>query len=172
MIAPTLTTARLTLRAYRLEDFDKLAAIYHTERSRYIGGPLPAHMVWLGFMNGIGQWPILGLGTWAVDLTATGACIGEVGVTRPVDYPETELGWLLFDGYEGQGYAFEAAQVARAYAFETVRSPSLVSYVDPDNEPSIRLAQRLGGERDPTAPTPHGAPTLVFRYPIPALRSV
>lgn len=168
MIAPTLSTERLTLRPYRLDDFAHLVAVYATERSRYVGGPLPEKQVWLGFMNTIGQWPILGMGGWAVDLTGTGECVGEVAVTRPVDYPETELGWLLFNGREGQGYAFEAATAARDHAFDVIRPPSLVSYIDPDNRASIRLAERLGGVRDHGAPTPNGDPCLVFRYPVPA----
>jgi RimJ/RimL family protein N-acetyltransferase len=167
VIAPVITTERLALRPYRFEDFERLAALYQTERSRHIGGPLPAGKVWLGFMNGIGQWPIRGMGTWAVALTGTSDTIGEVGVTHPVDYPECELGWLLFEGWEGNGYAEEAARAAMQYALEVLHVASLVSYVDPDNRRSIRLAERLGGQLDVSAATPNGDPCLVYRYRIP-----
>lgn len=167
MIAPTLTTERLTLRAYTLEDFERLAALFETPRARFMGGPLPRKQVWNGWISTIGQWSILGMGAWAVDLTATGECIGEVAITRPLDYPETELGWLLYDGFEGFGYAFEAAQAAKAFALSSIRPLSLVSYIDPDNQRSIRLAERLGAVRDTAAATPNNDPCLVYRYEIP-----
>jgi RimJ/RimL family protein N-acetyltransferase len=164
--APLIKTQRLTLRPYRREDFHRLCELCATDRSRFIGGPMTPAAVWRGFMNGIGHWPILGMGTWAVDLTATGVCVGEVGLSHPIDYPEPELGWLLFDGHEGNGYATEAAMAAKAYAIDVCRLSSLVSYIDPDNLASQRLAMRLGGQRDNGASTPNGDPCLVYRYDV------
>jgi RimJ/RimL family protein N-acetyltransferase len=165
-LAPVIRTERLTLRPYRREDFGQLCEVYASERSCYVGGPLPPAEVWKGFMNGIGHWPILGMGCWAVDLTATGECVGEVAVCQPPEYPEPELGWLLLNGREGNGYAFEAALAAKAYATDVRRVPSLVSYIDPDNIPSQRLAERLGGRRHMAAPTPNGDSCLVYRYEV------
>ncbi|HEV7292606.1 MAG TPA: GNAT family N-acetyltransferase [Devosia sp.] len=164
MQAPVLTTERLVLRGQRLDDFDRLAALYTTERSRYIGGPLPPPDVWRGFMNSVGHWAVRNYGGWAIDLAATGENIGEVAVTHPVSFPETELGWLLFDGFEGQGYATEAAHAALRYAKDTAQPPTLVSYIDPENASSLRLAHRLGAQRDLAAATPNGDPCLVLRY--------
>lgn len=166
-IAPTLTTERLVLRPLRRSDFEPLAALYATDRSRYIDGPRPAVQVWRDLLYDAGQWSILGYGTWAVERRGDGACLGQVGINRPLDYPEDELGWLLFEGFEGQGYAFEAAARARAFAFETLGLGTLVSYIDPDNAPSIRLAERLGAVRDASARTPEGDACLVFRHPRP-----
>ncbi|WP_404402375.1 GNAT family N-acetyltransferase [Pelagibacterium halotolerans] len=163
-VAPTLYTERLVLRAYRYADFEQLAQLYSTDRSRYIGGPLGREQVWLGFMNTVGHWPIMGFGGWAVDLAETGECIGEVAVSKPAHFPEIELGWLLFEGYEGHGYAFEAAKEAQEFAFDELGLETLVSYIDPDNAPSRRLAEKLGGVYDASAPTPNGDPTHVFRY--------
>jgi RimJ/RimL family protein N-acetyltransferase len=117
MQAPMIRTARLVLRPYRLEDFPSLLALYETDRSAFIGGRLSTRQVWDGFMNCIGQWPVLGLGGWAVEETVSGMLVGEVAVHCPVDYPETELGWLLFEGFEGRGYGHEAALAARHWAF-------------------------------------------------------
>lgn len=165
--APTLTTERLVLRAHDIDDFDRLTALYRTERSRHIGGPLAEKAVWRDFMNAVGHWPILGFGAWGVDLKATGECVGQVAVSCPAEYPEPELGWLLFDGHEGKGFAFEASARARRFAFEEVGLDKLVSYIDPENLRSIRLAERLGGVRDTGAATPGGDPCLVYRYLAP-----
>jgi len=162
--APLLTTERLTLRPQRRSDFDLLVQLYTTDRSRFVGGLRPVAAVWRDFMNSVGHWPVSGMGGWAIDISATGQCIGEVAVCQPPEYPETEIGWVLFEGFEKQGFALEAATAARDYARLTIGAPSLVSYIDPDNAPSIRLAERLGGTLDSAASTPNGDPCLVYRY--------
>jgi RimJ/RimL family protein N-acetyltransferase len=162
--APLIHTERLLLRPYRLEDFQHLLALYQTERAAFIGGRLAPKQVWDGFMNCVGQWDILGFGGWAVEERASGALVGEVAVHRPVDYPEIELGWLLFDGFEGRGYAHEAAATARNWAFSELGLSSIVSYIDRDNARSIRLAERLGATLDPQAATPNGDPCFVYRH--------
>jgi RimJ/RimL family protein N-acetyltransferase len=115
-------------------------------------------------MNCTGQWSVLGMGGWAVEDLASGALAGEVAVHRPVDYPETELGWLLFEGFEGRGYAYEAAGAARDWAFSHLGLASIVSYIDRDNARSISLAERLGAVLDLGAPTPNGDPCFVYRH--------
>jgi len=164
LLAPLIKTERLLLRPYRLEDFPHLLALYETDRAAFIGGKLSRRQVWDGFMNCVGQWAILGIGGWAVQEVSSGAVVGEVAVPKPADYPETELGWLLFEGFEGRGYAFEAADAARRWAFSEAHPSSLVSYIDRDNAWSIRLAGRLGAVLDPTALTPNGDPCHVFRH--------
>jgi RimJ/RimL family protein N-acetyltransferase len=61
---------------------------------------------------------------------------------------EPELGWLFLPAAEGQGYAAEAATAARHHALSVLGLPSLVSYIDPANDRSARLAARLGARRD------------------------
>ncbi|WP_170976311.1 GNAT family N-acetyltransferase [Rhizobium sp. FKL33] len=163
--APLIRTERLLLRPYRIDDFSHLLAIYAGDRSQFIGGRLTPRQVWDGFMNMTGHWPVHGFGGWAVERVDTGELVGEIAVHHPVDYPEVELGWLLFDGFEGRGYATEAALAARDFAFREAGVGSLVSYIDPDNHPSRRLAERIGAKRDPEAPTPNGDPCLVYRHP-------
>jgi RimJ/RimL family protein N-acetyltransferase len=163
-VAPSIRTERLWLRGYQLEDFHRLAALYETDRSAFIGGRLSVRRVWDGFMNCVGQWPLHGFGGWAVEEATSGVVVGEVAIQRPPDYPETELGWLLFEGFEGRGYAYEAAVAARHFAFQSAGISSLVSYIDPDNMKSIRLAEKLGAKRDEGAKTPNGDPCVVFRH--------
>ena len=77
-----------------------------------------------------------------------------------------ELGWLLYDGYEGQGYATEAAAALRDWAFGTLGLETLVSYCDPDNAASIAVAERLGAVRDPLAAR-QDPEDMVLRYAAP-----
>lgn len=164
MLAPSIRTERLLLRPYRLDDFPHLLALYETDRAAYIGGRLPPRRVWDGFMNCIAQWDVFGFGGWAIEEVDSGSLVGEVAITHPVDFPEVELGWLLFEGFEGRGYAYEAALAARRWAFEEAGITTLVSYVDRDNVRSARLAERLGARVDPQALTPNGDLCLVYRH--------
>lgn len=167
MIAPVLTTARLELRPLVHSDFALISAMYQTDRAAFIGGKLPAVRVWYGFASDVGAWVLQGFGGWAVD-RADGTPIGQVALTHPVHYPEPELGWLLYDGFEGQGYATEAAMAARDYGFAKLGWQSFVSYIDPANLPSQAVALRLGATRDTKAATPNNQPTWVYRYRVAA----
>ena len=101
---------------------------------------------------------------WMIEDRATGAPAGRVGVINNDGWDEPELGWHLFEGFEGQGVAYEAALAARAYAAEHQGLDALISYVDPANHRSAALARRLGAkiERDGTV---NGHACKVWRHP-------
>ncbi|HKK35900.1 MAG TPA: GNAT family N-acetyltransferase, partial [Paracoccaceae bacterium] len=105
---PELETERLRLRAPSEADFEPFAAFYATERSRFVGGPLPRGKVWRSHAALVGHWALRGYGWWSLEERATGALAGRVGLFHPEGWPEPEIGWTLFDGFEGRGYATEA----------------------------------------------------------------
>jgi RimJ/RimL family protein N-acetyltransferase len=165
MPAPTLHTSRLTLRPHVLTDMDPFWEFHQSARAQYINTPDSWIDQWFGLAAEIGTWDLLGHGGWALDLH-DGTFIGQVIITQPPYYPERELGWTLFEGHEGNGYATEAVTTAILWAglngFET-----LVSYIHPDNARSIALASRLGAVFDPDAPLPEGCTstdTVVYRH--------
>jgi RimJ/RimL family protein N-acetyltransferase len=162
MTAPTLHTARLTLRPPRMEDFPAYRTFLMSDRARYMGGPHDAPMAWNWFCNDTAQWPLLGMG--ALMITEGGAAIGQVAVCHGPIFPEPELGWFLYGGHEGVGYATEAATAMRDWAFGTRGLTTLVSYVDPVNAASARVALRLGAVIDPAAATPDNDPCTVYRH--------
>lgn len=149
---PTLRTRRLVLRAPVLADFDAYRDLMASPRSTYMGGPFDEARAWGLFCHDIACWSLFGHGALMVDVTATNECVGQVGINHGPLFPEKELGWLLYDGFEGQGYVTEAAAALRDWAFAELRLPSLVSYFDPANVRSIAVAERLGAARDDAAP--------------------
>ncbi len=163
--APTLKTDRLRLRGHRVADFDRFAQLFASPRSKFINGPLSRGDAWRAFAADVGHWVLLGFGAWAIERREDSAYVGQVGLNLPADFPERELGWLLWEEFEGHGYALEAAMRARTFAYATLGWDTLVSYVDPDNTRSTRLAERLGAVPDPDAPTPGGDRCLVYRHP-------
>ena len=98
-----------------------------------------------------------------IDLRETGECVGQVGINHGPLFPEKELGWLLYEGHEGHGYAFEAALALRDWAFGAGGLNTLVSYIDPANVRSVAVAERLGGVLDPDAAR-QDPEDLVFRH--------
>ncbi len=68
--------------------------------------------VWKNLLTDVGQWVLLGFGAWAVEEVSSGIYVGQVGLNFPADFPERELGWQVWEEFEGKGYAFEAAMLA------------------------------------------------------------
>ncbi len=92
-----------------------------------------------------------------------GTVLGQVAINSGPLFPEPELGWLLYPAAEGHGFAAEAACALRHWSQTECRLPTLVSYVDPGNVRSCRLAERLGAVLDGDASRPD--PTdLVYRH--------
>lgn len=163
MSIPTLETSRLILRALRMDDFPAYAALMASPRSIYMGGPFDQRGAWGMFCHDIALWSLYGHGALMIDIKSTGTCVGQVGINHGPLFPEKELGWLLYDGFEGHGYATEAAEALRDWAFETLKLPTLVSYFDPDNHRSMAVSARLSGIRDDNAPVQDEG-DVVYRY--------
>ncbi|MFK7845449.1 MAG: GNAT family N-acetyltransferase [Rhodothermales bacterium] len=139
-----IETERLVLRLWKTEDFDQFAEYYADEsNAKYVGGVKSLDEAWRHFALLIGHWQLKGFGYWAVDEKSTGNFVGCVGLWQSAGWPELELGYWLLKENQGKGYASEAALKSREYARETLKAESLVSYIDPNNTPSIKLAKSI-----------------------------
>jgi RimJ/RimL family protein N-acetyltransferase len=164
--APVIPTARLILRPHRMSDWEPMASFFESEAAAYVGGPYPRRRSWYGFAADVGSWPLLGFGCWAVDETATGAFVGQVGLNKPDHFPEREIGWIVFPEFQRRGFATEAALAARAFAYGTLGWTTAVSYIDRRNVASIATARRLGCVEDPDAAR-FDESDAVWRHPAP-----
>ncbi|MEO1306169.1 MAG: GNAT family N-acetyltransferase [Pseudomonadota bacterium] len=162
--APTLETERLVLRSYRLEDFDAFAAYFASERSTFTDGPISKELAWDLFAAGAGRWVIANHGAWTIERRTDGAAMGLVSLNTAISLPYPELGWILWDGFEGNGYAFEAARNARNFAFEILGWSDLISGIHTDNSASIKLAERLKAVRDRSLVLESEPETLFYRH--------
>lgn len=170
MTPPVIETERLTLRGHVMDDWEPMADFYASERSRFVGGPLSRNWAWYGFAADVGSWALLGFGGLAITDRVSGAFLGQVSFSKPPHSPERELGWLVVEAAEGRGIAYEAVTAARAYAFETLGWPRVVSFIQPDNRRSLALAQRLGAVYDPFAES-ITEDRGVFRHPAPRVHA-
>jgi len=161
-------TERLILRQWEERDFEVFAGYFaDAELSRYVGGVTDREGAWRRLAAVAGHWVLKGYGYWAVEEKATGAFVGCVGLWFSDGWPELELGYWLMPNMQGKGYATEAGRFSRDYAWKTVRAESLVSYIDPTNEPSKRVAERLGARYEKTIELLTHGPHCVYRYPKP-----
>lgn len=160
---PVIETERLILREPRMEDFEAHVAFATSDRSRFVGGPFDRWGAWRGFSSALGHWLLYGCGFWMLEDKATGKPAGRVGVIKPDGWPEPELGWHVYEGFEGKGIAFEAAIAARAYAQNLMGFTPLISQIDHENTRSRALAERMGAtvEREGEI---LGQPCLIYRH--------
>jgi len=86
-----------------------------------------------------------GCGYWACELRATGEFVGQAGLlVQEVDgLTELGLGYMFIPQFWGRGYATEIATGCLGYGFRQYPVDHIVALIRPENEPSIRVAQRL-----------------------------
>ena len=109
-----------------------------------------------------------GHGLWLVSLRGEGTPVGQVGLCMQEVEGEVrpEIGWLLHRPFWGHGYATEAAAATRDLAFARWRYPEVISLIRPVNEPSQRVALRIGMRPSRRAPF-HGFEHIVFAMSLP-----
>lgn len=162
--APTLETERLVLRAYQLEDFEAFAAYFASPRSHFTDGPIARELAWDLYTAGAGRWVMAGHGAWTITRRGDDTSLGLVSLNTAISLPACELGWILWEGSERQGYAFEAACAARGFAFSALGMETLLSGIHHENSRSIKLAMRMGAVRDPSVALADESETLLYRH--------
>lgn len=89
-----------------------------------------------------------GYGLWGVFIKETGKLIGRCGI-QPITWEkadEIELGYLIAEDYQGNGYATEAAKAILTIAFEEYKIQRIISFIEPKNKKSIHVAEKVGME--------------------------
>ena len=146
-------TDRLLLRRWRVGDAAAFAAINaDPEVMRFIGR---GHVLGRGLSDDLivrfeREWDERGFGLWAVSLRddPDAALLGFCGLTVPMFLPAVlpavEVGWRLARSAWGRGYATEAARAAVDVGFAEHGLAEIIAIVDPENERSLRVGEKLG----------------------------
>ena len=160
-----LDTQRLKLRQLSETDFVYFHEVYSDEEtSRFIGGIKSLEDSWRIMASYLGHWQLKGYGYYAVEEKSTGSFIGCAGLWKSPSWPELELGYWFRKEKQGHGYATEATLRVKQIAFENIGADTLVSYIDPDNIASKRLAERIGGVKEKVIELLDFGPHEVYRY--------
>ena len=172
--APRLETERLVLREFRRDDLDALAAtLGDIEVVRHLTGePINREDSLRRLFMAVGQWPLIGMGMWAVERKSDGKLVGHVGffdmqrdvVPSLIGLPE--MGWIFDTSVHGQGIAHEACVAALAWLDATHGPVEVPAIIGVDNVASLKLAEKLGFVREPDAVS-KGEPIALVRRPRP-----
>lgn len=160
-----LETERLILRQWREADFETFAAYFSNEETaKYVGGKKTREEAWRLMAAYIGHWHLKGFSYLAVQEKESNNIAGCIGLWKSDPWPELEMGYWFLKEKQGKGYATEAGLCMKNFAFETVRSNTLVSYIDPTNTPSRKLSERLGGIHEQNIQLLNFGEHCVYRY--------
>ncbi len=145
---PTLTTARLTLRPFRLTDGARVQELASDRtiaaNTMTIPHPYPdgESEAWITkhlshFEQGIGV-------NFAIVVTTTQELIGSIGMGIDQDHCCAEIGYWIGDAYRGHGYCTEAGRALLQFGFETLGSHRIRAEHFAHNPASGRVMQKLG----------------------------
>ena len=57
---------------------------------------------------------------------------------------DVDIGFAFLDEFSGCGYAYEASILIKDYAINTLKLKHLVAIVNPENQRSIKLLEKIG----------------------------
>lgn len=109
-----------------------------------------------------------GVGLCKATRTDTNVPIGMVGLLQRDYLTEPDLGYALFPEHSGQGLAYEAAQLVLA----TTPVAALSAIVNANNEPSIKLLQKLGFVHAGKLTTPEQQAVQHYRWTRPKVMPI
>jgi ribosomal-protein-alanine N-acetyltransferase len=149
-----LTTERLFLRAFTIEDAPDLQGLINTREvalnTLRIPFPYPDGEAerWIATHEDPQQQK--GDHVFAVTLQATQKLIGTVGLHVKADHDHGEIGYWIGVPYWGHGYATEAARAVVRFGFETLALNRIFAMHFARNSASGRVLQKIGMRHEGT----------------------
>ena len=149
---PTLRAARLTLRTLSEADVADVLAVFSDPLVlRYWDGPLmTTHQDAMQYIERIHYgFRRRELMQWAIADAATDAVIGTCTLTHlSIIHERAEIGFALRQNRWGQGLGSEAVAAAIDFGFQELGLHRIEADVDPRNQRSLKLLERLGFHRE------------------------
>ena len=143
----SLETDRLLLRELVPDDLEPLHEVLgDPETMRYYPHPFSRDETAEWIARNRERYAKDGFGLWAMVLKETGVVVGDAGLTvQEVDGEElVEVGWHVHRGHQGRGLATEAGRASVGHGFREIGLDRIISLIRPENEPSWRVAEKLG----------------------------
>lgn len=144
----SLTTERLRLREYTLEDAPFIYRLMNSEGWLKNIGDRNIHSVADAEAyiekHYLSSYTTNGFGAFIVELKATGQSIGSSGLYKREQFEHPDIGFAFLPQYFNNGYAFEAASATMKFARETLNFATILGITLPENHGSIKLLNKLG----------------------------
>ena len=165
--APRLLSEQLILRGPEARDMEPVIVFLQDETRASGFGHIPERgAAWRWFALNVGHWHIHGYGYFTIE-TKAGEIAAISGIWNPETWPEPEVGWVVFDGFEGRGIAYEAACRVRRWAYEELGFTTLTSNIVPGNDRSIALAERMSATYERSYHNTNMGENMLFLHPAP-----
>lgn len=144
-----IETERCILREMTLEDLDALYELYHGENvTRYIDDLYEDREKEEEYTKAYirDMYRFYGYGMWIAIEQSTGRIIGRAGLNNRDLHgkPSLEIGYMIGEEFQNQGYATELCQGILQYAKEGTEFEEINCLVQKENKVSIHLAEKLG----------------------------
>ncbi|WP_040856354.1 GNAT family N-acetyltransferase [Phyllobacterium sp. YR531] len=145
---PTMITPRLRLRQFESKDDKGLhACLGNHDLVRYWDfAPCKNIQETRGWVRALAKTiqPYSAI-AWAVADIQNDECIGMINYHhREAHSRRLEIGYILQADYHGRGLMTEAVQQMMTHCVDQLKTRRIAAIIHPDNDPSIRLATRLG----------------------------
>ena len=145
-----LETQRLYLRELQPSDYDALCRTLQDGEAMYAyEGAFSDEQAQEWLDRQIARYQTWHFGLWAVILRETDELIGQCGLTMQPwkDEEVLEIGYLFERRHWHHGYATEAAEACKRYAFEVLDADEVCSIIRDTNIASQKVALRNGMTR-------------------------
>lgn len=144
----SIHTKRLTIRPLTESDTDFIFELYNTAGFKRFVGDKQLHSTQDArhylTKNLMSMYETPGMGLFRIALQGDDIPIGICGLIKRDSLDDIDLGYGYLPAFEGQGYAFEAAEAMMTLAREEMALRRLVAITDSANARCISLLTRLG----------------------------
>jgi len=147
---PSIETKRLTLRAHLEGDLPSMNDYLFNDRMSFNGGLFDHLGTWHALLASLGHWRLRSFEFLHIEQCESEKMAGAMGFLHHFDWPKTELGWNLHNGFGGKVMAYEAAPAAWRYGETHLNISGVISFIDAANTRSAALAKRLGATFEKT----------------------
>ncbi|RLA34837.1 MAG: GNAT family N-acetyltransferase [Gammaproteobacteria bacterium] len=143
-----LETERLVLSRLSYDDCDFIVELLNEPAfQRYIGDKAVrsrADAREYLHKGPIGSYERHGFGMFLVRSRSDNASMGMCGLVKRKEFDAPDVGFAFLRRFWASGYAAESATAVLEYGKNVLQLPRIIAMVDPENEASIRLVEKLG----------------------------
>jgi len=143
-----LETQRLIIRELKVDDAQFILTLLNEPSFlRYIGDKEVRNLddARRYILSGpVASYERHGFGLFRVELKDSHIPIGMCGLLKREELPDPDIGFAFLPDFWNRGYAFEAAAAVLNYARQRLKLDRILAIVNPDNDASIKLLQKLG----------------------------
>lgn len=164
-----IETERLIIREYSMDDVLELSVILSDQMTmNFWPVPFTLQQTENWVYDNIERYSKLGFGRWGVILKDNGMLIGDCGIMiKEIDgKEENDLGYILHFPYWQRGFAAEAANACKEYAFISLGIKRLCANMPYNHEASRKVAEKIGMKKEKDFYNSRNRNILTYLYSI------